>query len=196
MVQVFPTFKRLHLADFLALFVCSILAGIASGGLMNIINGLVSLSYFSLIFDFPGGSASWSRQELYWKSVQHGLIEGLVFGLAVACVFTPFVFVVSTASCQFRFSASYLPKMMMVAFFFWFIGGLNGIIVGAALPHLPSVLALGATPIDRCKFLWVGGSIYGAYFGSLIVLLLGCTWFKRDWRKQKARSSEERACSH
>ncbi len=186
MVRVSPTFKRLHVAGFLSLFVCSALAGVAMGCMMNIINGLICPSYFSLFFDFPGGSSLWTTQQLYEATVEQDLKEGLGFGLVVAVVFTLFVFVVSTASCKFRFASSYLPRMTIAAFFFWFVGGLNGVLVGATFSNSPAIVNLGATSEDRCRFLWVGGSIYGAYFGGLIALFLGCTWFKRDWKKSKS----------
>ena len=182
--------KRLHILDYAALLACGLLAGALSGGVMNIFNGWLSPDYFALAFYYPGGSPSWTQTELYWHSIAQGLLEGLICGGVMASVFTVFVFVVSRSACRFHTAAPYLFKMVAAAFVFWTLGGLNGVIIALVSPQFLSYITdLGGTPTDRLKYFWVGGSIYGVYFGGLVSLLLGCAWFGRDWRRQAVRAT-------
>jgi hypothetical protein len=186
---MFSTLRRLHLADFAALFASSILIGALTGGLMNALNGWISPAYFSLFFYYPGGSASWAVQELYWHIIWQGCKEGLALGCVISLVFTTYVFVVSKSRCRFGLSAPFLPKMATTVLLLWFIGGFNGVVIGLLFPNFLSfVTALGGTQGDRLRFLWVGGSINGAYFGSLLALICGCHWFKRAWWKVQPKN--------
>lgn len=187
---MFPTFKRLHLLDYTALFVCGVLAGGSCGGLLNVVNGWVSPPYFELIFYYPGGAPSWTPAELYWHSVLQGVVEGTVSGAVISALFAAYVFVISTASCPFAVSIRFLRGMFLTVMAFGGIGGLNGALIGAVLPSswLPFIPP-GALRWEASRWLWVGGAIWGAYLGALVSLIRGCNLFRRDWLKIK-RSQE------
>lgn len=180
---MFPTFKRLHIVDYLGLFICGVLLSIICGGVMNVINGVVSAPYFQWIFYYPGGSPNWSSKELYWHTIMEGLREGMWFGIGMSALFMLFAACSSKGSSGFVFSIRYLPKIASVAFLCWVIGGIVGIVAGILLPDLLSfVINLGGSRIDRYRLLWVMFSIWGVYLGNIVALILGCLWYLRDWK--------------
>ncbi|RYG63027.1 hypothetical protein EON80_22005 [bacterium] len=184
--------KRLHLWDYAALWICGVLAGVLSGAVMNAIAGVISPEYFGFLFYMWGQSTTLSAWQIWLMGVGHGMLEGLVFGLVLATIFTLNVFVVSRARCRFKFAAPYLPKMVGVAAACWFVGGFNGVFVGLVAPHFMSDIFSIFRPsaFDRLRFLAVGGSIYGVYAGCLLSLIMGSLWFRKDWRTQ-VKSEEE-----
>lgn len=186
--------KRLHLGDYAALWICGVLAGTLSGALMNALAGVVSPPYFEFLFYMSGSPPGSSPFQLWLMGVGQGMLEGLVFGLVLATIFTLFTFFVSNAQCRFGFAARYLPKMMIVATFCWLAGGFNGVMVGIVAPGCIDDLVsmFSASTADRLRFLAVGGAIYGVYAGCLLSLILGCAWFRRDWRALVQNEAAER----
>lgn len=168
---MFPTFKRLHLLDHLILFLCVVSVGFVNGILMNAINFFLSPDYFDFVI----------RSNDFWDIIKQGALEGLFFGCIFSTVFTSLVFIVSKSSCPLSVSTSYFPRIVSVIWGGWFVGGFNGIVINLLFPEF----FFGPAPLrlDHLRFFWVGGSIYGAYFGSFLALLLGCVWFKRDWKR-------------
>jgi prolipoprotein diacylglyceryltransferase len=169
------TLKRILIALLIAL--TSIFIGGIIGATTNMVNGLVSPYYFKAIMQ-------WEFDDVWIASVAQGIFEGLLYGISFSVIFTIAFEIITKGQGSFKFGFSQLVKVIAVTLICWVLGGLVAILLNSISPeiyksHFPQ------TPyekIERLKFAWVGGSIWGGIIGGCLSLFLGVIFLKNAWR--------------
>jgi hypothetical protein len=187
--------RHWRLIDVLLLWPTGILCGVASGALMNAVNGWISLKSFrtyfvpNLLF-LPDNLTRWETV------VQHGVWEGFCFGVGFSFVFTIYVALVSRLSCPYKIGALALIRTVGFLWIVSLLSGFNAILLSQFAPQITDrlgglsvaeAMAYGFTRSETFKENWVWGSINGIYVFGLFAVITGCIWFSADWRKYKSQ---------
>jgi hypothetical protein len=154
------------------------IGGAALGALTNQINGSISSEYFSIVM-------GWDRETAASFAIPQGMLEGGALGTLFGVVVT-FAFAVMTRFCgSLRLAVRAWLLAALTVLVCWTIGGACGAILGYAAPDVFRALF----PLSRflnagiARFGWVGGSIWGAYAGTLIGCILACVYLQVAWRR-------------
>lgn len=170
-----------------ALLPSGVIGGVLTGAAMNIVNGWLSPLYFTTVFATWGNK---SATEVWVTSISHGMLEGLGFGIVFAFIFTSVVVFISRLCCPFRLALLAQCKIIGLTFLFWFIGGLNAILIALFWPQFyDNFVGLPSGKANALKFAWVGGSIYGVYGGGMLAVIIGSIMFSVQWQKLKKQES-------
>ncbi|MCA8986153.1 MAG: hypothetical protein KDA78_00835 [Planctomycetaceae bacterium] len=160
--------------------VTAILAGGFIGATTNAINGSVSPNYFRNVM-------GWDDVQQIWRAcIAQGIFEGLIYGVFFAFVFTLVAGIVSRARCPYWYAAWHLLVMVLTIYGCWFLGGLIAMSLATLSPEfyrntffrVPDEFGL------MLRYAWVGGSIWGAMFGSLLTLAIGSILFANHWKSR------------
>lgn len=163
-----------------------VLLGGLTGVLTNSISGAISPRYFRTILrwqDMP--------DEAIWRaSIAQGLFEGLIFGFLCAVVFSSVIGIYSRVTCTFCQALPFLLRFAAGVLACWVLGGL----LGMALPAISmdfyrhSFRGVPDGYADALRYAWVGGSIWGAEFGAVLLLLLSSIQFVVEQRVHRSES--------
>jgi hypothetical protein len=154
------------------------LGGALLGALTNLINGSISWEYFSIVM-------GWDPVASGFLAIPQGMLEGgalgTLFGVVVAFAFG----VMTRFSGGLALAVRAWLLAAMTVLVCWTIGGACGAILGYTEPDLfralfPLSRALSAGIV---RFAWVGGSIWGAYAGTVVGCVLACVYLYVKWRR-------------
>lgn len=152
--------------------------GAALGALTNSINGRVSPLYFRNIMRWDDVA------DIARAAIAQGILEGLMFGLALSVVFVAVVGIVARARCPYGLAVRYLLGIAAAALVCWALGGLIAMGLAALSPEFYRHAFRGvpeAVP-EMLRYAWVGGSIWGLEFGGLASVIVGAVLFRAKWR--------------
>lgn len=162
----------------LVLLPTGMVASSVLGAVTNMINGAVSPEYFSIVM-------GWSRHGNIWaRSVFQGALEGLAYGLAFSFIFMMTAAIASRLKCDYRHAVAYIPLACGGVLITWTIGGVIGLTWAATNPPLYRSVFPVVPYVGVERFGWVGGSIWGAIYGGLIVVGLASALFVIRWKRQ------------
>jgi hypothetical protein len=134
------------------------------GWFTNSIDAQVCPEYFEHVIGI-GGSAAFVRSIALTEGVVEGFIFGMGFGVVIALTITLSTRLRCPLSLAFRFLFAAIVAILAC----WLLGGILGMLVGY---FAPSAWLERTFPMARYlsmpRFLWVGGSIWGAYIGTAI----------------------------
>lgn len=156
-----------------------IVAGAFIGASTNAVNGVVSPIYFRNVM-------KWEDVENISRAiVAQGILEGLVYGVLIAGVFTLVVGVVSKARCPYKLVASHLAVMVGAIYLCWVVGGLVAMGLAALSPEFyrRTFFRVPEEFGESLRYAWVGGSIWGGMFGGVLTLIIGSVLFAPRWRR-------------
>ena len=166
--------------DLFGLAATGVLAGAAIGAFTNLVNGLVSPTYFVNIM-------RWQDVNNVWRaSIAQGIFEGLIFGAILSLIFTSVVGFVSKASCPYSVAVRHLIGILGAALVCWVLGGLATMGLATLSPEFYRNAFIGV-PRDTgemLKYAWVGGSISGIQIGGFLCVILASVLFRAKWRRQ------------
>jgi hypothetical protein len=166
------------------LAIAAVLAGPVVGATTNTINGAVSPIYFLNIMGWEVGSYAQVRE----MAIVQGILEGSVVGFIFSVILTLSVGIVTRATCTLPIALCWLGWTVLYVYAAWAIGGICGMAWAAANPRSFQNTFFGV-PADHAqmlRFAWVGGSIWGAEFGGLLVVIAALIWFRIIWRRRLA----------
>lgn len=154
------------------------------GAVTNAINGIVSPTYFNTVIG-PWYGDAMSLGDV----VMHGLLESTVFGVAFAFVFT-LVYGLSTRTrCPMSIVYRALASAGFVVVACWTAGGSLGFTWARADPKGFEALFPLVSPSLPSEGIagwgFVGGSIWGVYFGSVAGLITGCVTLASLWNRRQ-----------
>lgn len=152
--------------------------GAALGGITNSINGRVSPLYFRNIMRWDDVA------DIGRAAIAQGILEGLMFGLALSVVFVAVVGIVARARCPYGLAVRYLLGIAAAALVCWALGGLIAMGLATLSPEFYRHAFRGvpeAVP-EMLRYAWVGGSIWGLEFGGLASVIVGAVLFRAKWR--------------
>lgn len=162
----------------------TVLAGMFVGASTNAINGAVSPTYFVSVMGWVGNV--WSM------SIAQGVLEGLVAGFVLSIVFTTTLGIITRATCELGTGLRWLTRVVLAVYAMWVIGGVLGVGLAASSPQFfrDSFIGVPAGRAQMLRYAWVGGSIWGAYLGGPIAVIVGLSLLHRSWRKMLRREAE------
>jgi hypothetical protein len=138
-------------------------------------------------FYFRAVMGWWWRPDVRLATVLQGALEGSVTGLVFGLFTATVVASVTRLRCPPRAIIGVPLVALMIAFACWVLGGLVSAAFAANSPqgflHLVPI-----APRDRhnlVPFAWVGGSIWGAYTGSVLAMAYAVVAVQRRWRTIK-----------
>jgi hypothetical protein len=165
---------------FAATVITGVLAGGMFGGVVNMINGIVSPRYFVAVLN-------WRNVDDVWSAVvAQGVFEGLLFGLFFSTVFAAATGIITRAACSFRFCVRHLLGIVAAIAVCWFLGGLAGVGLAALSRDFFEMTfhyGSGVGAVNLLRFAWVGGSIWGAELGGLASLIVGIVVLRAHWHR-------------
>jgi hypothetical protein len=146
--------------------------GAVLGAITNSINGWVSPLYFRNIMRWH------DVQDIWRASLAQGILEGVMFGLAFAVIFTAVVGIVSKARSPYRLASIYLLVIAITALACWVLGGLIAMGLAGLSPEFYRHAFRGVPEEgdQMFRYAWVGGSIWGIQFGGSVL-------FRAKWRQ-------------
>lgn len=174
-----PNPRPLALLGFAA---ATVVAGGVIGGTTNAINAAVSPEYFRAVL-------WWDDVEDIWRaSLAMGIFSGLVFGLFCSGVLTLVVGVASRAQCPFGVGMRHLLAVVAAVYACWIIGGLLGLGLAALSPDFfqRTFIRVPEDHGEMLRYAWAGGSIFAAFGGGLLAVVVGAILFPVRWRRHRA----------
>lgn len=156
----------------------TVLAAMLFGASTNAVNGEVSETYFTSVMGW--------QDHVWAQSIVQGILEGFVLGLLFAAVSTAAIGIITCGSCDLGTGLRWLRGILLAVYALWTLGGISGVALAAAQPHFFRISFIGV-PGGRgemFRFAWVGGSIWGAYGGGLLAIVVGLILFPRSWRRR------------
>jgi hypothetical protein len=151
-------------------------AGAAIGAATNALNVSVSPLYFEAVLDWVDDVPS--------RAIGQGAFEGALFGAAFG--FTVAIAFAAATHCRgtFDLAARALGVAVFTVLACWSLGGVVGVLISATQPAFFSrapIHLMAANSHDFARFAWVGGTIWGAYAGTLIAAIASCVWLQIRW---------------
>jgi len=160
-----------------------LLAGPALGALTgiftNLINARVSPYYFAAIL-------GWNENEAPRRAIGQGALEGVVLGLFFGVFFSIAVAASTRLRCDIRTGTRPLMQAVIIVLIAWFAGGVAGVAFAGGEPRTFSAIVIAAPsdPDALMRYGWVGGSIWGAYLGTILALIVSTVSLHVRWRKR------------
>ena len=162
------------------LFVCPFM-GMAIGVATNLINVQVSAKYYATILD-------WDLSETPSLVVGQGMREGGALGTVVGLFLAISAIASTRCRCPLGLALSQAFRATAIALVCWITGGLGGLsmaaIADASILRDSIPFAANFSGWELVRFMWVGGSIVGAYYGSGLGLLYSAIALHLVWKKQ------------
>jgi hypothetical protein len=155
------------------------MAGVLLGAATNLIDGSVSADYFAIVM-------SWDWADAPKRAVLQGMLDGWALGL----FFGVFFAIASAAStrlrCPPRLSLRVLAEAIGIVLTCWLIGGIVGTTLARLWPNLWGFFFVGVPPrVNLPRFAWVGGTIWGAYAGTVLALIVGSARLHLRWKRMQ-----------
>lgn len=171
----------------LVVLATAIVVGIAMGALTNLINVRISREYFEKVMWWSGSVAVETR-----LAIQQGMLEGGALGTIAGIALSVTIAASARLRCPAGFGLRTLAVALGLALVCWFIGGGVGAFLGSTVPALWGTrfisVPLGASTV---RFAWVGGSIWGAYAGTVIAALISTVGFHLRWKRRVSTARAE-----
>jgi hypothetical protein len=156
------------------------LCGAMFGALDNAINGIVSPDYFAIVM-------SWDWADASRGAIARGAIEGASMGLAFSFFYGVTIAASTRMCCPPGLALRGLGIALTIVELFWIVGGVIGTGLAIVRPKLWGFFFIGVPPrVDLPRFAWVGGSICGAYGGTVIALAIAGVWVHFRWKRMSA----------
>jgi hypothetical protein len=163
------------------LLVIAPVAGAILGALMNTINGQVSSDYFAIVM-------SWDGQTAGIHAIAQGALEGFAAGLLLGFFFAIVIVASTHLRCPLSLALRTFALAPAITSVAWFLGGGFGVMLALLWPKLWGFFFIGVPPrVDLPRFAWVGGSIWGAYAGAVIGLIIASIILHLRWRRMHDR---------
>jgi hypothetical protein len=162
--------------------------GIAVGAATNLINVLISPDYFRVVMN-----VMWYLGPLGVRgfAVRQGIIEGGALGSAVGFLMSVSIAASTRLRCPLSLALKYLALVMTIVVGCWIIGGAAGMLLMWQIPTLWGTFFLnvpvGANPFGIA---WAGGTIWGAYAGSVIGLMVSTILLHLGWKRLLPRTPQ------
>jgi hypothetical protein len=169
-----------------AIGVAAVFAGTVVGATTNAINGAVSPIYFINIMGW------WSVPNVWLASVTQGVLEGSVVGLLFSIIVTTAIGIITRGTCTLAFGLLWLGRIILAVYGTWAFGGICGVTWAAASPlSFTNFFGVPGDYVQTLRFAWVGGSIWGAEPGGLLVVIVALIWFGVSWRRMLKEESRD-----
>lgn len=184
-----PATRPVRLPALMGIAATTVFASILVGSTTNVINGAVSETYFMSVMGW--------RDHVWAWSVLQGALEGFVFGLLLSVVLTTTIAIITRASCEFGTGVRWLLRIVLAAYALWILGGICGAALAASQPRFfqSNFIGVPAERTEMLRYAWVGGSIWGAYVGGPLAIIVALILFRRTWRRMLERESPSRPVS-
>lgn len=166
--------------DLIGLAITGVFACVFMGGISNIVNGLVSPTYFVNIM-------RWHDVDNVWRAaIDQGMLEGLVCGILLSLIFTSVVGFVSKATCPYSVGVRYILGILGAALVCWVAGGLFAMGLAMLSPkfYRTAFISVPQDTGEMLKYAWVGGSITGLQLGGFACVLLASFVFRAKWHRR------------
>jgi hypothetical protein len=162
-----------------------ILAGMLVGASTNAINGAVSPTYFESVMGWQILSNVW------WESIAQGVFEGMIGGVLLSIVYTTTLGIITRGSCTYDMGVRWLGLILLPVYGLWGIGGIAGVVLAALRPQFfqSTFIGVPGEPGQMLRYAWVGGSIWGAYVGGPLAVIVGLVLFRVNWRRMLKQQS-------
>jgi hypothetical protein len=152
------------------------LAGALVGAAANAIDDCISSDYFAIVMGWDGT-----------HSILLAVAQGIFAGAALGLFFGFFLAITSAAStrlrCPPRLALRMLGAAMTVVLASWVTGGIIGVMWAMMVPQMWGFFFVGVPPrVNLPRFAWVGGTICGAYGGTVLALIVWSIELHRRWR--------------
>lgn len=171
---------------FLVALTCILMGGFV-GAATNMINGAISPYYFrSVMF--------WDFQDIWTASVAQGVLEGLMYGVILAIIFTVGFGLLTKGEASYGFAFRQLARIVAIVLSCWAIGGVLAMLLAALSPgfYRSHFSYMPSERMEMLKFAWVGGSIWGEIIGGFLSAILGLVVIKNSWKgiiKKEAKTA-------
>jgi len=162
------------------IIIITIFIGAFIGGTTNVINGYVSPTYFRHIM-------GWDFNGIWSASIAQGIFEGLLNGIVFSIIYGVAITLITKGETTLKFGLSQLSKIATNIYIFWIIGGIIALALATLSPEFYQS-KFRMVPIETKEMLayaWVGGSIWGANYGSIIAIVIGIIRTKINWKELK-----------
>lgn len=160
-----------------ATFALSVLIGSVLGAATNVGNSFISPDYFRIVMNW------WAIPDVRVYAITQGAIEGAVLGGA----FGIFIAIAGAFITRLRGTLTLTSGALLLAycvvFVCWVLGGVTGVVFASVAPQtfMDMVMVRNMPRTTLLRFAWVGGSIWGAYGGTLIAMVAGVIFLRRRW---------------
>ena len=161
-----------------SLIIFIIFLGAFIGGSTNLINGYVSPVYFKNIM-------RWDFEDVWAASVAQGIFEGLRNGVVFSIIFGIAITLITKGHATLRFGLIQLSKITINIYLFWIIGGLIALGLATLSPdfYQNKFRMVPTETKEMLAYAWVGGSIWGANYGSILSILIGIINARTNWKE-------------
>ena len=178
--------RRRQFLTLLGVAVTGVIVSAVLGGLTNIVNGWVCPNFFINVWQ-----ANWPYEwNLRQVAFAQGVLEGLLYGVGFALIYTTGVAVLSRGTCRYRPAVRPMKWIALGAVAGWVLGGFAGLQLAAVRPDVyRSITPTDSWLVDLLADAWVLGSIWGIELGGLTSTALGLVLFARQARSQSPSSA-------
>ncbi len=151
------------------------------GGVVNLINGLVSEEYFRNIM-------GWEFEGIWLAAVFLGATQGLIYGLVFSVVYATGFSGITKGLAHWRFVFKQVLNMGLILLLVWLLIGFGAVAWATLFPELyrRTIIQVPDQFFPMLRYAWVGGSIWGITIGGLISLIYGLRSTKREWQRMVA----------
>lgn len=177
---------RARLLQHLMLLPSGVVTGVFVGALVNTINGQVNPRYFLRIINLEG---IWDMEDqaVWLMSIGQGVLTGAILGLVSSFFLMVGIGLISKLRCPLGLSLKVQVMLAASCLLFWFIGGLNGLLLAEIAPRYSYANYDSSDFLpkstDALRFAWVGSSNHGAHLGLLLSIFGALIWFSARWRQ-------------
>jgi len=174
------TSRRRQFPTLVGVAVTGVVVAAVLGGLTNAVNGWVCPVFFLNVWQ-----ANWPYEWSLWRAaVAQGVLEGLLYGVGFALIYTTGVAVLSRGTCRYRPAVRPMKWIALGAVAGWVLGGFAGLQLAALRPDVYRSITPTETGVLRDIFAdaWVFGSIWGIELGGLASVIVSLVLFTRQAR--------------
>ncbi len=166
----------------MSLWITAIMGAAILGLVTNTINAQVSELYFRTILGWQ------NVVDIKRAIIAQGIFEGLICGLVLGTFFLAVVAFISKARCGYLLGFRYIAGVIATAFLLWVVGGVLAIVLVSLSPEFyqSHFIGIPESAPDRIRYAWVGGSIWGVYFGGAAATFIFVVLFQSRWRLSHA----------
>jgi hypothetical protein len=157
-------------------FVATI-CGAVLGAVTNLIDGHVSRDYFAITMgcDWNAGAG---------LAVSDGAVAGTLLGLFFGALLAIAVSASTRLRCPPWLALRAFCEALAIVMLCWLAGGMAGATLARLWPRLWGFHFVGVPPrVNLSRFAWVGGTIWGAYGGTMLALNVCCVRVHLRWRR-------------
>ena len=172
-------------AVFVILFVVGVALAAALGGVFNAINGRVSPLYFATIIGWTGVSNIW------WASIEQGIKQATLIGCVLSALLSIGLAVMSRGKCPLDLGLHFLMGVFAAISLCWTFGGIVAIwmVLKYTAFYRQTFIGVPDEVGEMVRYAWVGGSIWGAYAGSVLSIAVAFVIFRARRKRHYERNT-------